>query len=123
MEEQAECPECTGCCKGFLTSLSSAVLSPRITLWAFVFQQVIHEERVPIEVAACETAGFGGEAVGPCEAGALHPGGGIGLGAGVDIEGEADGEKDSAGEERLKAVDETVLLGGAKSDPEEVGAQ
>lgn len=122
MEEQVECPECTGCCKGFLTFLSSAVLSPRITLWAFVFQQVIHEERVPIEVAACETAGFGGEAVGPCEACALHPSGGIGFGAGVDIEGEANGKENSAGEEGLEAVDEFLLLGCAKADPEEVGA-
>jgi len=86
-------------------------------------EKVIQEERVPIEVAACETAGFGGEAVGPGEAEALHPGWGVGFGAGIDIEGESYCEKDAAGEEWLEAVDETVLLGGAKSDPEEVGAQ
>ena len=123
MEEQVECPECTGCCKGFLTSLSSAVLSPRIALWAFGFQQVIPEERGPIEVAACETAGFGGKTVGPCEACALHPSRGIGFCAGIDIEGEADGKEDAAGEEGLEAFEEVVLLRGAETDPDEVGAQ
>ena len=90
---------------------------------AFGSQQVIQEKRVPFEVAGDKAAGFGGEAVGPCEACALHPSGGIGFGAGVDIEGEADGKEDSAGEEWLEAVDEAVLLGCAKSDPEEIGAQ
>ena len=55
----------------------------------FGFQQVIQEKGVPIEVAACKAARFGGEAVGPGEACALHPSWGIGFGAGVDIEGKA----------------------------------
>lgn len=87
------------------------------------FQQVIQEERVPLEIAGGEAAGFAGEAVGPCEACALHPSWGIGFGAGVDIEGEANGKEDSAREEGFEAVEEVVLLGCAQTDPEEVGAQ
>ena len=79
----------------FLTSVSSVLKS---------FQQVIQEEGVPLEVAGGKAAGFGGEAVGPCEACALHPGRGIGFGAGVDIEGEADCEKDAIVEEWLEAL-------------------
>ena len=64
---------------------------------AFGSQQVIQEKRVPLEIAGGKAAGFAGEAVGPCEACALHPGGGVGFGAGVDIEGESDGEENAAG--------------------------
>ncbi len=87
------------------------------------FQQVIQEERVPLKIPGGEAAGFGGEAVGPCEACALHPSWGIGFGAGIDIEGEADGKEDSAREEGFEALEEEVLLGGAQTDPQEVGAQ
>jgi hypothetical protein len=52
----------------------------------------------------------------------LHPGGGVGFGAGIDIEGEAYREKDATGEEGLEASEEVVLLGCAETDPEEVGA-
>jgi hypothetical protein len=52
----------------------------------------------------------------------LHPGWGVGFGAGIDIEGEADGEKDAAGEEWLEALEEVVLLGCAETDPDEIGA-
>lgn len=90
---------------------------------AGIFHQVIQEERVPLEVTGGEAPGFGGEAVGPCEACALHPGWGVGFGAGVDIEGEADGEKDAAREEGVEVLEEMVLLGCAETDPEEVGAQ
>ena len=79
-------------------AFSIVVKLSRLTLRAFVFQQVIQENGVPLEVAGGEAAGFGGEAVGPCEACALHPSGSVGFGAGVDIEGEADGQKDAAGE-------------------------
>ncbi len=79
----------------FLTPVSSVLKS---------FQQVIQEEGVPFEVAGGKAAGFGAEAVGPCEPCALHPGGSIGFGASVDIEGEADGEKDAAGEEGFEAL-------------------
>ena len=89
----------------------------------FGFQQVIQEKGVPIEVAACEAAGFGGEAVGPGEACALHPGWGVGFGASIDIECETYCEKDAAGEEGLEALEEVVLLGCAEANPEEVGAQ
>jgi hypothetical protein len=85
----------------FFTSVLSVVKSSRLALRAFGFQQVIQEEGVPFEVASGEAAGFGGEAVGPCEACALHPGWGVGFCAGIDIEGEADGEKDAAGKEGL----------------------
>ena len=68
---------------------------------AFGFQQVIQEKSVPIEIATCEAAGFGGEAVDPCETCSLHPSWGVGFGAGVDIEGKAYCQKDAAGEERL----------------------
>ena len=98
----------------FLTSVSSVLKS---------FQQVIQEEGVPFEVAGGKAAGFGGKAVGPCEACALHPGRGIGFGAGVDIKGKAYCEKDTAGEEGLEALEEVVLLGGAETDPEKVGAK
>lgn len=67
--------------------------------------------------------GFAGKAVGPCEACALHPSWGVGFGAGVDIEGKAYCEKDAAGKEELEALEEVVLLGGAETDPDEVGAQ
>ena len=67
-------------------------------------QQVIQEKGIPLEIAGGEAAGFGGEAVGPCEACALHPGWGIGFGAGIDIEGEAHCEKDAAGEEGFEAL-------------------
>lgn len=53
----------------------------------------------------------------------MHPSGGVGFGAGVDIEREAYGEKDAAGQEGLEALEEVVLLGCAETDPEEVGAQ
>lgn len=85
----------------FSTSVLSVFTSSRLALRAFGFQQVIQEEGVPFEVASGEAAGFGGEAVGPCETCALHPSWGVGFGAGVDIEGKAYGEKDAAGEERL----------------------
>jgi hypothetical protein len=88
----------------------------------FGFQQVIQEKSVPIEVAACKAARFGGEAVGPCEARALHPGGGVGFGVGIDIESEAYCEKDTAGEEGFEALDKFLLLWCAKADPNEVGA-
>jgi hypothetical protein len=41
----------------------------------------------------------------------LHPGWGVGFGAGIDIEGEAYCEKDAVGEEGLEALEEVVLLG------------
>ncbi len=66
--------------------------------------------------------GFGGEAVGPCEACALHPRWGIGFGAGIDIESEADGEQDSAVEEWFEALDKFLLFWCADADPEKVGA-
>ena len=139
MEEQVECPECTGCCKGFLTfvlfdSFAPARLTLRANLWLLYlkgppfsivvksYQQVIQEEGVPLEVTGGEAAGFGGEAVGPCEACALHPGWGVGFCAGIDIESEANGEKDAAGEEWLEALEEVVLLGCAETDPQEIGA-
>ncbi len=78
---------------------------------AFSFQQVIQEKGVPLEVSGSKASGFGGEAVGPCEACALHPGGGVGFGAGVDIEGETYCEKDAAWEEGLEILEEVVLLG------------
>ena len=53
----------------------------------------------------------------------MHPGGGVGFGASVNIEGEAYCEKDATGEEGLEALEEVVLLGCAETDPEEVGAQ
>jgi hypothetical protein len=109
----------------FLTSVSSVlsvVKSPRLMLRAFGFQQVIQEEGVPLEIAGGKAAGFGGEAVGPCEACALHPSWGVGFCAGIDIEGEAYCEKDAAGEEWLEALEELLLLWRAKADPEEVGA-
>jgi len=87
-----------------------------------LFQQVIQEEGVPFEVASGEAAGFRGEAVGPCEACELHQSWGVGFGAGIDIEGEADGKEDSAGEEGLEALEEFLLFWCAKADPEEVGA-
>ena len=96
--------------------------SSRLTLWVFGFQQVIQEEGVPLEIAGGKAAGFGGEAVGPCEACALHPGWGVRFCAGIDIEGEANGEKDAAGEEWLEALEEVVLLGCAETDPQEIGA-
>ena len=89
----------------------------------FGFQQVIQEKGVPFEVAGGKAAGFAGKAVGPCEACALHPSGSVGFGAGVDIEGETYCEKDATGQDGLEALDEVVLLGGAETDPEEVGAQ
>ena len=89
---------------------------------AFGFQQVIQEEGVPLEVAGGKAAGFGGEAVGPCEACALHPSGSVGFGAGVDIEGEAYCEKDATGKEGLEALEEFLLLWCAKADPNEVRA-
>ena len=92
-------------------------------LWAFGFQQVIQEKGVPIEVAACKAARFAGEAVGPCEACALHPEWGVGFGASIDIEGEAYCEKDAAGEEGFEVLEEVVLLGCAETDPEKIGAQ
>ena len=104
-------------------AFSIVVKSSRLALWAFGFQQVIQEEGVPLEVTGGEAAGFGGEAVGPCEACALHPGWGVGFGAGIDIEGEADCEKDAAGEEGFESLEEVVLLGCAETDPEEIGAQ
>ena len=67
----------------------------------FGSQQVIQEKDVPFEIAGGEAAGFAGEAVGPCEACALHPSWGVGFGAGVDIEGKAYCEKDASGEEWL----------------------
>lgn len=90
---------------------------------AFVFQQVIQEEGVPLEIAHGKAAGFAGEAVGPCEACALHPSWGVGFGAGVDIEGKAYCEKDTAGEEWLEPSEEVVLLRSAETDPDEVRAQ
>lgn len=88
----------------------------------FGFQQVIQEEGVPLEVAGGEPAGFGGEAVGPCETCALHPSWGVGFSAGVDIEGKADGEQDSAGEEWFEALNEFLLFWRAEADPDEVRA-
>ena len=102
---------------------SIVVKSPRITLWPIGFQQVIQEEGIPLEVAGGEAAGFGGEAVGPCEACALHPGWCVGFGAGIDIECEADGEKDTAGKEGLEALEEVVLLGCAETNPKKIWAQ
>ena len=93
------------------------------TSGVLLFQQVIQEKGIPLEIADGEAAGLGGEAVGPCEACTLHPGWGIGFGAGIDIEGEAYCEKDSAGQEWFETLDEVVLLGGAETDPEEVGAE
>ena len=84
------------------------------------FQQVIQEERVPLKIPGGEAAGFGGEAVGPCEACALHPSRGVGFGAGIDIEGEANCEEYAAGEKLLEAVEEVVLLRCAQTDPEEI---
>lgn len=84
------------------------------------FEQVIQKKRVPVKVASCEAAGFAGEAVGPSQAEALHPRGSIGFGARIDIEGEADGEEDATGQDRLEAVDEFLLFRGPKADPEEV---
>ena len=87
------------------------------------FQQVIQEERVPLEVAGGKAAGFADEAIGPCEACALHPSWGVGFGAGVDIEGKAYCEKDTAGEDGLEPSEDVVLLRSAETDPEEVGAK
>ena len=53
----------------------------------------------------------------------MHPCGGVGFGAGVDIEGKAYCEKDTAGEEGLEPSEEVVLLRSAETDPDEVGAQ
>ena len=94
-----------------------------VTLRAFGFQQVIKKKGVPLEVAGGKAAGFGGEAVSPCEAYALHPGWGVGFGASIDIEGEAYCEKDAAGEEGFEVLEEVVLLGCAETDPEKIGAQ
>jgi hypothetical protein len=96
---------------------------PAFSIVVKSYQQVIQEEGVPLEVTGGKAAGFGGEAVSPCETCALHPGWGVGFGAGIDIEGEAYCEKDAAGEEWLEALEEVVLLGGAETDPEEIGAQ
>jgi hypothetical protein len=52
----------------------------------------------------------------------LHPGWGVGFGAGVDIEGEAYGEKDAVGEEGFEALEEFLLFWCAETDPEEIGA-
>ena len=52
----------------------------------------------------------------------MHPSWGVGFGAGVDIEGEAYCEKDTAGEEWLEPSEEVVLLRSAETDPDEVGA-
>jgi hypothetical protein len=76
----------------FVLAVSSAVKIFLCTEEFLLFQQVIQEKGVPFEVAGGEAAWFGGEAVGPCEACALHPGWGVGFGAGIDIEGEADGK-------------------------------
>ena len=61
--------------------------------------------------------------MGPCETCALHPGWGVGFGAGVDIEGKAYCEKDAAGEEGLEALEEVVLLRCAQTDPEKIWAK
>ena len=67
--------------------------------------------------------GFGGQAVYPREAQALHPGRGVGLHAGVYIEGETDGENDTAPQPGLVALHPGLLLGGAEADPDEVRGQ
>ena len=51
----------------------------------------------------------------------MHPDGGVGFSAGIDIEGKAYCEKDAAGKEGLEALEEFLLLWCAKADPEEVG--
>ena len=115
-------------------SLAPARLTLRANLWLLYlkgpafsivvksYHQVIQEEGVPLEIAGGKAAGFGGEAVGPCEACALHPGWGVGFGAGIDIEGEAYCEKNAAGEEGLEALDEFLLFWRAEAYPDEVGA-
>jgi hypothetical protein len=126
----------------FLTSVSSVLfdslaparLTLRANLWLLYlkgpafsivvksYQQVIQEKGVPIEVAACKAARFAGEAVGPGEACALHPSGGIGFSASIDIECETYCKKNAAGEEWLEALEKVVLLGCAETDPQEIGA-
>ena len=53
----------------------------------------------------------------------MHPGWCVGFGAGIDIEGESYCKKYTAGNEGLEALEEVVLLGGAETDPEKVGAK
>src|SRR5207249_808603 len=70
-----------------------------------IFQQIPQEEKVVAEVARTEAAGFGPEAEDPGQTEALHPGGGIGLHAGIDVEGETYGEDNAASEQGFVAFD------------------
>ncbi len=108
--------------QNFRRFMSSVVKFFFCTARVLLSQQVIQEEGVPLEVTGGKAAGFGGEAVSPCETCALHPGWGVGFCAGIDIEGEANRKKDADGEEWLEALEEFLLLWCAKSDPEKVGA-
>ena len=68
-----------------------------------------------------EAARFGPKLEDPGKSEPLHPRGSVGFHAGVDVEGEADGENHAAMNQMLVALYPSLLLRRAETDPNEIG--
>ena len=88
-----------------------------------VVQQVEEKQKIIAQVARGEPAWFGPEPEDPSQSVALHPGGSIGLQAGVDVEGKADGQNDAPPDQGFVTFEPGLLFGGAEADPNKVGRE
>ena len=87
-----------------------------------MFDEVFQEEGVVDGVTFEKAAWLAGETVEPEDAAFSHPAWGVAFRAGVDIEGEADGENGSGVHLGLISVGPRLLFRGAEADPEAVWA-
>src|SRR5207248_5564937 len=83
--------------------------------------QLEKEPGVVDQVTAPEPARLVSQPEEPFQAGALHPGGGLGDGAAVEVEGGTDADQHRRGQSRSHPRHPELLLGRADPDPDDVG--
>ena len=82
--------------------------------------QIIEEKCIEAKIAGQQSARFRTSTEEPGQPGSLHPGRGIRLQSGVDVEGEANGKDHAAPDRGLMTMDPFLLFWGAESDPDEI---